>query len=454
MVDVSIIVTARNYARYLPQCLDSALRQQYPSFEVIVVDDGSTDETPQVLERYGSRVRTIRLEGVGLAKACNIGIRQSHGKYIVRLDADDFFDERLLLVLANVLDRNSNIHLVYPDYYRVNADGEVVELVRLARVYDEVRLLDVNPLAAGAMYRREAYETIGGYDEELRQQEDYDFWLRFTKRFIVENVNLPLMYYRRHDVSMSTNLGGKLDARRRVKTKFLEKNGGRPPLKVLGVVPAMARTLGGVKVPLLTLGGRKLLEYPIRALQGVPQVARVVVSTEDEEVADAARAAGAEVPYIRPRHLARSGVSVEAVVQHLLQTLERNDGFVPDLVAIAHVHSPFLKPKHVQEGIDSMVIYETDSVISVTQDITFHWRRGEEGLEPVGYQKRLLRAEKDVIYKETGALYLVRSQLVRQQEFIGTRVGHIETLPSEALRIESEHDFFVAERMIESGRYC
>jgi N-acylneuraminate cytidylyltransferase len=439
MTSVSIIVTAHNYAKYLRQCLDSALRQHYPNFEVVVVDDGSTDETPDILRGYASRVKVVRLEGVGLARACNAGIRA--------------FDEHLLLVEAAVLDRDPNVHMVYPDYYRVNADGEVMEIVRLPRVYDEEQLLNVNPLAAGAMYRRECYEAVGGYNESLRQQEDYDFWLRFTHRYRVHNVNLPLMYYRRHDISMSTNTAGKLDARRAVKRKFLEEQGGGPAWSTAGIVPAMARRLGGTKLALRELAGRPLLAYPIEALRRTAGVDRVLVSTEDPEIADLARTLGAEVPFLRPDHLARPGVSVEAVVQHLLQTLARDEDYRPDAVAVAHVHSPFLRAKHVAEALHSLAIYETDSVISVTQDLTFHWRRGRLGLDPVGYQKRLLRAEKDVIYKENAALYLVRAELALGQDLLGERVGHVEMLNQESVRVDSEHDFFVAEQMLASGKY-
>lgn len=450
MAKVSIIITARNYGRYLSQCIDSALRQQYPSFEVIVADDGSTDDTPAVLERYAGRVRALRLEGVGLARACNAAIAVSSGDYVVRFDADDFFDENLVLVEANVLDLNPNVHLVYPDYYRVNADGQILELARQPRIYDQVKVLDRNPLAIGAMYRRECYDAIGGYDEELRQQEDYDFWLRFTSRFTAHNVNLPLMYYRQHDVSMSTNAAGRLDARRRVKTKFIESRGGLPSSRVLGVVPAMARLIEGVKLPLADVGGRPLLSYVISALRATPAVDRIVVSTEDAEVADAARLLGASVPYLRPPHLARSGASVEAVVQHLLQRLAVDEDYRPDLVAVAHVHSPMLQAKHIVEALQSMAIYETDSVLSVTPDLSFHWRPGEFGLEPVGYQKRLLREEKDMIFKENGALYLVRAECARAQDFIGRRVGHVEMLASESLRIATPHDLFMARQMLAS----
>jgi len=98
----------------------------------------------------------------------------------------------------------------------------VIDHVHLPTVVSEVKLLNRSPLAAGAMYRRTAWEKIGGYNESLDYQEDYDFWIRFINKFDVANVNLPLMYYRQHDSNMSDNLSGRLESRREVKSEFVE----------------------------------------------------------------------------------------------------------------------------------------------------------------------------------------------------------------------------------------
>jgi Glycosyltransferases involved in cell wall biogenesis len=141
---ISIIVTAHNYAEYLPRCLDSALDQTYPAdnYEIVVVDDGSSDETPDLLSDYRfehpEMIRTIRLEGEGLPSACNAGIKAAEGEYIVRLDADDYFDENILTVEAKYLDENPDISLVYPDYYTVDNNREILDHVRNPRVEEEI----------------------------------------------------------------------------------------------------------------------------------------------------------------------------------------------------------------------------------------------------------------------------------------------------------------------------
>ena len=115
MSKVSVIITAHNYAKWLPQAIDSVLTQTFHDFEVVVVDDASTDHTPEVLRHYAQRpnVKIVTTKGLGLAGAANLGVRSSSGEYVIRLDADDYFDENILLVLSHYLDVHPNVGMVF-----------------------------------------------------------------------------------------------------------------------------------------------------------------------------------------------------------------------------------------------------------------------------------------------------------------------------------------------------
>ena len=447
---VSIIVTAHNYAKFLPRALDSALAQTHDAVEVVVVNDGSTDHTAEVLNHYAARpnLKVVNLDGVGLAAASNRGIEASGGDYIVRLDADDWFDENLALVLATCLDQDPTVDLVYGDYYTVDSHGEIIDGVRRNPINDEVKLLDRPCLAAGAMYRRRCWEAIGGYNESLRYQEDYDFWINFIERFTVRNVSLPLMYYRQHGRSMSRNWDARMNARRSVKERFVRENRESFDKEVLAVVPARSDKLDDRKVPLLPFGGGTLIAHAIDTLHGVDLVNRTIVSTDDPEIAECAAAAGAEVPFLRSRETSSPSVPFETVLEDLLRRLADRENYVPDIVVIYHANSPFITGAHVAEAIDTMLLYETDSVIAVVEDLTYHWRPGNEGLTPVGYQKRVLRQEKDLIFKEAGGLYVLQAQrFTNTLDLLGRRIGHIEMAPRECVRIRSPFDYWMARQM-------
>ena len=446
---VSIIVTAHNYGKFLPQALDSALNQTYDNFEAIVVNDGSTDKTEEVLDAYreNARVIVLKLDGVGLAAAANRGIKESSGEYIVRLDADDWFDENLLTVLANYLDRMPDIGLVFGDYYTVDARGEIIGNLRRAKVNDEVELLDRPCLAAGAMYRRECFDAIQGYNESLRYQEDYDFWIKFIDKFKVHNVSLPLMYYRQHGDGMSRNWDARMSARRQVKHKFVKDNRSELARNVIAVIPARGDRINGEPLPLLKLGNETLLARCIRATKAADAMVKVIVSTEDPKIAEHAVAAGAEVPYLRSQRLSSPEAMVENVVADILEHVEL-DGAHADIAVVCHPHSPFIEAEHIAEVIETLLLYKTDSVLAVVEDLTYHWMIGRHGLTPVGYRERVVRQDKDLIFKEAGSIYAVAAeQFLRTGNFFGERIGHIELSSHDAFRIHTSWDYEVAQQL-------
>lgn len=456
-VKVSVIVTAHNYGKYLPQSLDSILNQRFDSYEVVVMNDGSVDNTSEILEnyekRYPAKIKVMKLPGNGLARACNAGIKQSCGEYVIRLDADDYFDENILLVESNILDNDQNIHMVYPDYYQINKYGEIIDSFRLPKVNDEIKLLDRNPLAAGAMFRRWCYDAIDGYNEELRYQEDYDFWIRFVDKFNVYNVNLPLMYYRRHGSGMSNNFEARMKARQYVKKKFVGDKGYRENKKIFAVIPAMGLFRNKEKLATKALHDKPLIAYTIQEALKTGLIDRVIVSTEDQEIAELAMQYGAEVPFLRPVSLSKTSVPVEDVLWHMLGVFRKNGDDIPDIIAVLPYYTPFREERHISEAIDTMLLYNTDSVISVVEDLTFHWKPGKYGLAPVGYQKRFLREDRETIYKETGSIYVVNTKILESGGYLGKVVGHIEMSPKEAWRIETDFDFWVAEQLLKGKKF-
>ena len=455
---VSIIITAHNYGKYLPVALDSALNQNFNDFEVIVVNDGSTDHTSDILANYANheKVKILTLDGIGLAAASNRGIQASSGEYIIRLDADDYFDENMLLVEATYLDNYPSVGLVFCDYYRINAHGEIIDAVRRAKVNDEVELLDRPALAAGAMYRRKCYDSIGGYNEEIRYQEDYDFWIKFIEKFQVRNVSVPLMYYRQHRSSMSRNWTARMKTRRAVKAKFLREHREKPDRQILAVVPARGDYVGNQKMPLLPLGSQTLIEHCVQKLRSVGSINRLIVSTDDPQIAELAIKKGAEVPYINRQQDSGPNTSFEDLLANLLRHLQVESQFKPDIIVIAHPHSPFITSDHVAEAIDTLNLFDTDSIIGVVEDLSYHWKHERNGLSPVGYQKRVLKDDKDIIYKEAGGLYVINSRKREQQcgDLLGKVIGHIELAPFEALRIQTEYNHWIACCMAKEKIWC
>ncbi|MFO7872563.1 MAG: glycosyltransferase [Candidatus Undinarchaeales archaeon] len=439
----SIIITAHNYGRYLEESIESAVNQNFDNYEVIVVDDGSTDNTPKIIKKYKkkypSKIKAVTLDGVGLSEACNKGVKKSKGKYIVRLDADDYFDENLLLVEVTYLEKHPKVDMVYPDYFEVDEKGNLLNYHRNMKVGKESKLLDRAPIAIGAMYRRSCYDKIGGYDENLKYQENYEFWAKFTEKYKVQTINIPLMYYRRHGNSMSSNEAGKRAARRKIKKKFAKKTNGR----TIALIPARGAAKEQDKLALIEINGKPLIYYTIREALKVKEFENVYVSTEDEKIADVSRKMGANV-LMRPRKLATAKTPMEKVVLNAVEQLDVK----PEVIAILQVPSPLKKAKHIKEAINTMKMYDVDSVISVYKTKKFYWRPGMYGLTPL-FKKRLLKQEKEGLYAENGAIYLIKTENLRPNDMLGKSVGNIIMSRHDSFRVRSKDDIWLLEKILE-----
>ena len=186
---VSLIIATFNHARFLGAAIDSALAQTLGAVDVIVVDDGSTDDTPAVLARYAGRVRVLRQPNRGLAAARNAGLAAARGTYVAFLDADDVMAPTKLAAQLEMLERSPTIGWTYCDVLieTVATRTTVTASERFgygARALDGwlfPELIHGNFIPAIApMIRRTALDAAGGFDERLTALEDWDMWLRLS----------------------------------------------------------------------------------------------------------------------------------------------------------------------------------------------------------------------------------------------------------------------------------
>ena len=186
---VSLIIATFNHARFLGAAIDSALAQTLSAVDVIVVDDGSTDDTPAVLARYAGRVRVLRQPNRGLAAARNAGLAAARGTYVAFLDADDVMAPTKLAAQLEMLERSPTIGWTYCDVLieTVATRTTVTASERFgygARALDGwlfPELIHGNFIPAIApMIRRTALDAAGGFDERLTALEDWDMWLRLS----------------------------------------------------------------------------------------------------------------------------------------------------------------------------------------------------------------------------------------------------------------------------------
>ena len=223
MVKVSVIVPVYNGEKYIREAIDSVLNQSYKDFEVIVIDDGSKDNTLSIIKEYDGKIRWKSQENKGQASATNEGVKMAEGEYVAYLDADDVCMPERLEVQVKYLDNHPNVGLVYSGYYQINGAGEVKRIVK-ARPHDNFVLLQTDYIARSTvMHRKNCLEEVGLFDESISGDDDWDMWIRISEKFGVDHVERPLVKYRLHGEQISLVRPKKLAYRRYTKMRIIEK---------------------------------------------------------------------------------------------------------------------------------------------------------------------------------------------------------------------------------------
>ena len=209
---ISIIVPTYNQELYIGRCLRSLIDQSIHSneYEIIVINDGSKDGTSEVLNLYKKDIEIItNKKNKGLPYSINKGISQARGRFIVRVDSDDYVNKDFLKVLEIFLSSNKAIDAVCCDYYLVNDKEEVIERKNASKY----------PIGCGILFRTEQLIKLGLYDETFEVHEDEDLRLRFLKDYKIHRVAVPLYRYRKHESNITNNKVNMLKHYKRLKKK-------------------------------------------------------------------------------------------------------------------------------------------------------------------------------------------------------------------------------------------
>jgi glycosyltransferase involved in cell wall biosynthesis len=195
---ISIVVPAYNKGLYIAETLDCLLAQLYSSWECIIVNDGSTDNTQGIIDEYlkkDNRFRNITIPNSGVSRARNTGIREAKGEYILPLDADDLLEKTHLKKVMEVFKQNGAVRLVYTGVRQFGEENRLFEL----GPFDYPTLL-WNNMLHGTVYKKADFERTGGYRENMvHGLEDWDFWIALMEDFKKEEVvkiEEPLFLYR------------------------------------------------------------------------------------------------------------------------------------------------------------------------------------------------------------------------------------------------------------------
>ena len=275
---LTIITPVFNGENYITETIESVLQAQIKvPFEYIVINDGSQDSTPEILNRYQQDITLFNQENIGEAATVNRGLEYANGEYILVLSADDpFLTGNLITEALKLMSSDPDIVAIYPDWQIINEQGEVLSTKTLSDYSDEVMVgKSVCLPGPGTIFRKDPAIEIGGRDHRWKYVSDFDFWLRLSRKG--KFVHLPeiLAQWRANQHSTSISQRNSQMSRERIQVieEFLLKNKVSPSVarNALGNAYYLAARLSFFDN---NINGRSLIIKAIKKQKGIPSESR------------------------------------------------------------------------------------------------------------------------------------------------------------------------------------
>lgn len=444
MPDITVYIPSHNYGRYLQDAVESVLRQTIDSWELIIIDDNSSDNTPEIMARYkgDDRIRLFQTKGIGLPAVCNVAMREARGKYIIRLDGDDVFDENILLVASNYLDRNPDCSMVFPDYYLIDEYGEIFAHERRQKVYEKNHVFDMPANGACCMIRMKVLQELGGYREDLGAQDGYDLWNKLMGRYKVANINIPLFYYRQHTANLTNRVQHILEARRCIKLEnVINKIDKYRP--IITVIPCRRNYDFCPDVWKREINGKTLLQQSLEKCLASKVIDQVIVASDNHEVQHVlAQFNDTRLSFFKrkPHDTIRS----KTLIQTLEKLAKRFDPEYKGLTVLAYLQAPFVTTKTLEEAVYTLLLHDADCSFGVEELRDPLFQRNSHGLQPINPPKGV-STDFDIVYRETNTALATKSSNLCGGSLTGPAVVNFLVSREECFFINSEQTLKIAE---------
>ena len=444
---VTVYITNHNYEKYISEAIESVLNQTFDKFELLIIDDGSTDDSIDIIKSYANhpKVRILFQENNGLNKTNNIAINYSSGKYIMRLDADDYLDENALLVLSTALDRNEKISAIFPDYYYIDIYGNVTGQERRDNFEKDVKLFDKPAHGACCMFRKEVLQELNGYSEDFDCQDGYDIWLKLIKNQIVRNINLPLFYYRKHGNSLSD----RVDKIHKTRSKIIRKRILEDKIKIKKgaiIIPVLGKKYDKNCLSMENFIDRPVIEWTIDQAIKVENIGAVIVSSPDDLLLEYIKDRYNDKIDIHKRSNLGSAKNIpyeECIFSAIDEYKLKFDEDGP--IVILNIESPLRSSIYIDKAINSLYIFNVEIVCAVLIESDLFYKHDGTGLKLICNDYKKMRFERNEIYREVGGMriFLNKNKLLNDvNELV---IGHVITNEESAFRLKSKKDIKLLE---------
>jgi len=360
----SIIITNFNYGKYLGRCLRSCLNQtlSVKDYEVIIVDDKSTDNTEKIIKPFlnYSNIKLIKNKrNIGCAASANKGFKLAKGKYVVRVDADDYVNENFLNFLVYFLKE-------YPEYFCVSCDYFLVNKFEKKTIFISAKEY---PVACGIMYVKHKLKKYNFYNPKFRHREEEELRLRVGENYKLHNLNIPLYRYQIHKKNKTFENDYLNTYRKKIENISLNKNEKITKKELLKNVVAIIPARGGSKrfkrKNMFKVWGKPMMYWTINEAKKSNYINQIFVSSEDDEILNYAKFNNVKV-IKRPKKLSEDQIIKMDVIQHAVKLISKNTK--PSIVISLQANSPNISYLDIDKAINHLIKYNLNEVMSVDEN--------------------------------------------------------------------------------------
>ncbi len=438
---VSIYIVNHNYGNYIQKAISSVFNQTYKNIQLLIIDNGSTDNSRELLKKIKPEKASVILQSnKGLISANNLAIKMSKGKYIMRLDADDWLENNAVNLMVKQFSKNIGLGLVFSNYFEVDENGKVLKHYK-RHDFKKIKLLDRPAHGACTMFKTELFKKVGFYDEEFDCQDGFDIWLKFIKKYKVKGIQKPLWYYRMHERNLTKNENKILKTR----NKIIIKNKKIKKIKnVIAVIPVRGPKYEYECLAIKKIKNKMIIESVIEFINKCNFIKKLFISSPDIDFLNKLKKKyknKISVIY-RNEKLIKNTTDIMEVIKDLDNNISKRNIKYDGIFKLS-VEGIFRDRDELNAMINYMEIFNVDKVLGVRIENDNFYKHDGFSLRALN-KPSSLKLERDDIFREINHTFLISKKAIKKNNL---KIGHIVLSQLSSFSIRTDFDFEIAQKL-------
>ena len=418
----SIIIRTKNEERWINPCLDSIFKQNYKKFEIIIVDNNSTDKTLDKIKKYNIK-QIININNYFPVKSLNLGIKKSNGEFIVCISAHCIPTSIFWLSnLVKVIKSNDSYAGVYGRQQPMNFSSlsDKRDLLITFGLDKKIQIKDSFFHNANSIIKRTAWNKIN-FDESVTNIEDRLWAGKILKKKMNIVYEPSASVYHYHGIHQNTNIERLSNTVNVIEQNDLLSKKGKIDINSLSIIAIIP-----LKGPSLKFKGIPLIKYTIDILKKSKYISRIIVSTDSKNSKKELIKLGAEVPFIRPKLLSKGNINLDQIQKYSLEKIEKQK-YIPDLVVHLEETFPFRSSNLIDEMIETLINNQLDSIIASKFEPGWLWQEKKSNFIRLDSGDKPRNLKEKFLIGLHGLGCVTYPETIRKGSILGNNIGLFKT---------------------------